>query len=576
MRNIFILIISISSFYSFSSEVKPSNSTIQWQELTTKTFDQAKKENKIILLNLEANWCHWCHVMYDSTYSNTEVLAYINQHFITVKADQDANPELSNRYKNWGWPATVFINSDGDDVVKRAGYINPRAFLRLLKAIVADPSPEVALDNLSNVKSTRTENSALQKELIGNFGNSLDYKRGGFNQAQKYVEYATFEYALFASQNESVKNWTKISIEGAKKLSDPEWGGIYQYSTHNDWEHLHFEKLLSVQARYTNLFLLNYYYNNDPVCLEYAKKTVAYADRFLLKSNGLYSNAQDADLVQGQHSESYFNLSDSERLKLGIPKVDTNTFTDNNAAMAISLVKLYNATSEKRFINQANKIVEQLLKRKNEYGFYKHAYESRGIASLRDQIAVSELFIELLKNDANNQLIKSQLKALLELIRTNFINENGSLKSFSGSNGLSPEPIIEENIRMARVFNWFSASSNDLSFKEIAKNVYHFLISDEVSKDYYSEPALLMLERELQDESTNYVFLQTDSGNDFSGALHVVVPFYSIVYTGELNSLPKDKQGLIAGFNENVLLMCTSSYCSSPIYDLGSLMKKLK
>lgn len=567
-KSLIILVFISTTFISFSKD-------LQWEQLTENTFEQAKKENKIILLNLEANWCHWCHVMHDSTYSNPEVLAYINKYFIPVKADQDANPELSNRYKDWGWPATIFINEKGEDVVKRAGYIAPENFLRLLKAIVADPSPEVALGNLTNVKSTRTENPELQKELITNFGNSLDYKRGGFDQSQKYVEFATFEYALITSKDENVKNWTKLSIEGAKKLSDPAWGGVYQYSTNNDWEHLHFEKLLSIQSRYTTLFLLNYYYNNDEVSLEYAKKTVAYADRFLLKKNGLYSNAQDADLVQGEHSESYFKLGDKARLELGVPKVDTNAFTDNNAAMAISLSKLYHATGEERYLKQANAIVRQLLLRKNSSGLYKHGYESRGISSLRDQIAVSELFVELLKNDPHNESIKNEFKALLVLIRTNFSNENGSLKSFSGSNGLTPEPIIEENIRMARVFNWYAASGKDISFKESARNVYHFLISDAVSKDYYTEPALLMLENELQDEPTNYVFLQTGTGIDFSGAIHVVVPFYSIVYDGKLNALPTDKQELIGEFKENVLLMCTSSYCSSPIYDLTSLMKKL-
>ena len=575
MRNFFCTLIIFITFYAGSTELNPSHTDINWQELSAETFIQAKNENKIILLNLEANWCHWCHVMHDSTYSNPEVLAYINKYFIPVKADQDANPELSNRYKDWGWPATIFINAKGEDVVKRAGYIAPENFLRLLKAIVADPSPEVAIDNLSNVKSVRTENPELQKELIANFGNSLDYKRGGFDQAQKYVEFATFEYAIFGSKDKNVKNWAKLSIEGAKQLSDPAWGGVYQYSTHNDWEHLHFEKLLSIQARYTQLFLLNYYYNADEASLDYAKKTIAYADRFLLKENRLYSNAQDADLVQGEHAEEYFKLSDSERMKLGIPKIDTNTFTDNNAAMAISLSKLYHATGEERYLKQSEGVLKQLLKRKNANGLFKHGYESRGIASLRDQIAVAELFVEFLKNDANNKEIQKELLTLLDLIRTHFTNENGSMKSFSGSNGLIPEPIIEENIRIARVFNWYAAFSKDESFKKSALNVYHFLISDAVSKDYYTEPSLLLLEREIQEEPTNYVYLQRGKGNDFAGAMLVVIPFYSIVYDGKLDELPKDKQELIEGFDENVLLMCTSSYCSSPIYDLESLMKKL-
>ncbi len=120
---------------------------------------------------------------------------------------------------------------------------------------------------------------------------------------------------------------------------------------------------MSIQARYTSIFLLNYFYNHDENSLKFAQKTVDYANRFLLQENGLYSNAQDADLVQGQHAEDYFLLSDAERMKLGIPKVDTNAFTDNNAAMAVALIRMANATGDDAHYAKAYRIYAQLLQR---------------------------------------------------------------------------------------------------------------------------------------------------------------------------------------------------------------------
>lgn len=564
-----LILILYFPFCSFSSE-------IEWQQLTNETFVNAKQENKIVLLNLEANWCHWCHVMHDSTYANPEVIAYINAHFIPVKADQDANPELSNRYKEYGWPATIFLNAKGEDVVKRAGYISPKSFLRLLKAIVADPSPEEMISNFSTIEISASENPLLTKQLKENYIQSLDFKVGGFDQSQKYVQWATYEYAVFENKDENVMNWVEKSVNGAKQLSDPVWGGVYQYSTNYDWEHLHFEKLLSIQARYTSIFLLNYFYSNDSASLEFAKKAMGYADRFLLQPSGLYGNAQDADLVQGKHAGEYFALNNEDRLKLGIPKVDTNTFTDNNAAIAIALARLYFATNERSYLEKALRVNELLSQRKMKNGLYSHASKSTEIASLRDQIALFEWMIELAKIDFSNAQNNQELKELSSAIIAEFKNENGSFRSFSGANGLQPQPLVEENIRWARMLNWYAEYSKNKNYKTIAKETYQFLISEKVASSYYSEPALLLLEKELGSEPNQFVYLQSEKGKVFSGDLHVVVPFYSLIFDAQMDQLPKDKQELLVSFDENILFLCTSNYCSSPMTSKEELMKLLK
>ena len=99
----------------------------------------------------------------------------------------------------------------------------------------------------------------------------------------------------------------------------------------NDWEHLHFEKLLHIQARYMRLFIYDAVYNENPKSVKYAEAILGYTNRFLKQPSGLYANAQDADLIKGEHSDAYFSLSDTERLKKGMPAIDTNTYTHSNA-----------------------------------------------------------------------------------------------------------------------------------------------------------------------------------------------------------------------------------------------------
>src|SRR5262245_56407196 len=71
---------------------------IAWRPWSDTVFDAAKKENKLVILDLEAVWCHWCHVMDDTTYGDDNVRDLIQSRFIAVRVDQDARPDLSNRY----------------------------------------------------------------------------------------------------------------------------------------------------------------------------------------------------------------------------------------------------------------------------------------------------------------------------------------------------------------------------------------------------------------------------------------------------------------------------------------------
>lgn len=314
--------------------------------------------------------------MEDSTYSNSEIIEYLNLHYITVEADQDANPELSSRYKEYGWPATIFLNSKGKDIVKRAGYIGPINFMKLLKEIVKDPTPESNNIRLSEVKINNNSKKESLQILINNFEKTLDYNKGGYNQAQKYIDFDAYEYALFYSNDKNIRKWLKQSVNGADKLSDPAWGGIYQYSTHFDWNYPHFEKLLDKQARYIKIFTLSYMYERNKKSLEKAKQIVEYADRFLWQ-NGLYANSQDADLVAGEHSSGYFKKSDKERIKFGIPRVDTNTYTFNNAEFAQSLFLLASVSQDETYYKKAMKITNNLLQRNNGKGLYYHGNDKR-------------------------------------------------------------------------------------------------------------------------------------------------------------------------------------------------------
>ena len=82
---------------------------IDWLSWSPAVAQRAAQEQRLVLLDVEAVWCHWCHVMDATTYRDPAVARLLGQHFLAVKVDQDAMPSLAVRYERWGWPATVIL-----------------------------------------------------------------------------------------------------------------------------------------------------------------------------------------------------------------------------------------------------------------------------------------------------------------------------------------------------------------------------------------------------------------------------------------------------------------------------------
>ncbi|WP_433984239.1 DUF255 domain-containing protein [Tunturiibacter empetritectus] len=119
---------------------------LHWQPWSDAAFAQARAEHKFVLLDLEAVWCHWCHVMDEVTYRDPAVVRLLNQKYVLVKVDQDSRPDISNRYQDYGWPATVVFAANGSEIVKRQGYLPPRLMSSMLQAIIDDPSPGPSIE----------------------------------------------------------------------------------------------------------------------------------------------------------------------------------------------------------------------------------------------------------------------------------------------------------------------------------------------------------------------------------------------------------------------------------------------
>ncbi|MAP10559.1 MAG: hypothetical protein CMQ61_00715 [Gammaproteobacteria bacterium] len=161
--------------------VATDTDVIKWQDWSDDLFARAEAEKRFVILDLEAVWCHWCHVMEQTTYASAQVADLINAHYIPVRVDQDANPDLANRYGDWGWPATIVFAPNGTEIVKRRGYIPPVFMISMLDAIVKDPSPGPSvLPEVEILPASGGLTAKQREQLRDDFWRVYDRENGGW------------------------------------------------------------------------------------------------------------------------------------------------------------------------------------------------------------------------------------------------------------------------------------------------------------------------------------------------------------------------------------------------------------
>ncbi|MEJ2281818.1 MAG: DUF255 domain-containing protein, partial [Candidatus Bathyarchaeota archaeon] len=107
---------------------------VKWLPWNKNSFTKAQELDIPILLGISAVWCHWCHVMDETTYSNKEVVEHINENFIPIRVNRDRRPDIDKRYNMGGWPSTVFLTPEGE-ILTGGTYIPPQQMMFILDQV---------------------------------------------------------------------------------------------------------------------------------------------------------------------------------------------------------------------------------------------------------------------------------------------------------------------------------------------------------------------------------------------------------------------------------------------------------
>jgi uncharacterized protein YyaL (SSP411 family) len=455
---------------AFSLCTAPAMADVKWEGWSEDLFDRAKRENKFVILDLEAVWCHWCHVMDEKTYSNPQVQKLMAEKYIAVRVDQDARPDLSNKYEDYGWPATIIFKSDGSELAKRAGFIPPDEMTSLLQEIIRNPTPGPSVKPKSKITyaAQGTLSAGLRKELLEKHLKGYDTKYGSWGTFQKFLDADSVELSLQRAKQGDAKaaQMARFTLEQQNHLLDPIWGGMYQYSTNGDWAHPHFEKIMQVQGENLKVYAQGYEYFQDPKMLQTAKSIYKYLTTFLISPVGAFYTSQDADVVKGQHSDWYFKLSDAERRKHGIPRIDKHIYARENGWAINGITNLYMATGDKQYLDSATRAANWIPAHRalSDGGFSHDEKDSFG-PFLGDSLYMGRAFLSLYQATGDRTWLKHAEEA----------------GNFIAAHFKEPAIALGENIDLARFANLLYRYTDNKSYKALAESTMKYLGAPEVA-----------------------------------------------------------------------------------------------
>ncbi|MGH9773962.1 MAG: thioredoxin domain-containing protein [Candidatus Acidiferrales bacterium] len=482
-----ILLTLLASGPAAAQTKRAASAKLEWLPWSDAVFTRAQREHKFVLLDLEAVWCHWCHVMDANTYSDPAVIRLLNSHYLMVKADQDSRPDLSNRYEDFGWPATVVFNSNGSEIVKRQGYLAPDEMVSLLQAIIDDPSPgpSVHPEPKLELPASPYLSAALRKQLQKNYLDGYDSAHGSWGTDQKYLDWDSVEYSMdLASQGDAqAEHMARQTLTEQLHLLDPAWGGVYQYSTDGDWSAPHFEKIMQMQADNLRIYSLAYARWKNPADLHAAQEIRRYLKTFLTSPEGGFYTSQDADLIDGKHSAEYFALDDPARRKLGVPRVDKHMYARENGWAINALVTFYSATGDAAALEDALHAARWVIaNRALPGGGFRHGANDVAGPYLGDTLAMARAFLALYGATGERQWL-ARAEVAMKFIAANFSDSRGAgflTSKTPTDHSYTPHPERDENIAVARTANLLSHYTGDAKYKKIAQQALRFLAAEPV------------------------------------------------------------------------------------------------
>jgi uncharacterized protein YyaL (SSP411 family) len=325
---------------------------IDWYEWSESAFARAKSEDKPILLDIGAVWCHWCHVIDRESYENSETARIINEHFVPVKVDRDERPDVDSRYQSaisaisgqGGWPLTGFLMPDGRPFFGGT-YFPPEdmggrpSFRRVLLAVAdayKNKREELlkTADSLAEAVAKAEVFSGARGEFdlsvvdaqISSMTQLFDLRNGGFGRSPKFPHASGVDLLLERYRQTGEKHLLAMAETTLEKMAkggvyDQLAGGFHRYSVDERWLVPHFEKMSYDNSELLRNYLHSWQVTQNPFLSQTAEGIIGWVNEVLSDQvNGGFYASQDADYSLDDDGD-YFTWTLSE-LRAALPPAE--------------------------------------------------------------------------------------------------------------------------------------------------------------------------------------------------------------------------------------------------------------
>jgi uncharacterized protein YyaL (SSP411 family) len=319
-----------------------AHNPVDWHPWGDEAFETARRLGRPVLLSVGYSTCHWCHVMEEESFEDEEVARFLNEHYVAIKVDREARPDVDAVYMNavqtltggGGWPMTVWLTPDRQPFYGGT-YFPPRdgdrgvrvGFLTLLAKLRAtyDEQPDRVVEaaaslseqvrknmDVAPAQGSRPDAGAL-RAAVAAIRSSFDETNGGTRGAPKFPSNVPVRVLLRwhrRTGDPDVLRMATVTLErmAAGGIRDHVGGGFHRYSTDARWLVPHFEKMLYDNALLTLAYLEAHQATGRADFAAVAREILRYAEREMSAPDGGFYSATDADspAPSGKREEGWF------------------------------------------------------------------------------------------------------------------------------------------------------------------------------------------------------------------------------------------------------------------------------